>query len=322
MSVSIIVQSYNFAPFLGEAIRSVLALRDPAPDEIVVIDDASCDGSGGIARSFADQRVRVIVNDRNLGAAETFNRAFEATRGDFVARLDGDDRYRPDSLTHAMAAFARHPEAVAAYGCIAMIDAEGRVTSTARHPALPSGPDCGDRYLDLLEDNFLSAPTLIARRSAWARALPIPSDMPFFDWYAALRIAESGPIAFTNAIHADYRVHPSGMHAVMVRDGWGEAIYRRVLDTFFSEPGHAEAKAARRRRIYGAWYRRIGDGYFGVGRLEDARRCYLKALRENPWHDGNLTSVRRLLATWIDPAWYARAKRALGVAPGSSSSAR
>lgn len=316
--ISIVIQSFNFAPYLGEAIRSVLALRNPAPDEIVVIDDASTDGSADIAGSFSDPRLRVIVNERNFGAAETFNRAFEATRGDFVARLDGDDRYRPDFLTHAMGAFARHPGAVAAYGCIEMIDPAGRVTSTERHDALPAGPHCGDRFIDLLEENFLSAPTLIARREAWQGVLPVPADMPFFDWYAALRIAESGPIAFTGEVHADYRVHPGGMHAVMLREGWGEAIYRRVLDTFFSEPGHAEAKAARRGRIYARWYRSIGDSYFGVGRRHDARRCYREALRADPWASGSLTAARRLLATWLDPTTYARAKRAFGVGERSS----
>lgn len=166
MSISIVVQSYNFAPYLGEAIRSVLALRGPAPDEIVVLDDASTDDSSAIARAFEDPRLRVIVNERNLGAAETFNRAFAETRGEFVARLDGDDRYRPDCLAHATAAFARHPEAVAVYGCIEMIDPEGRLTLSGRHDAFPPVPHCGDRFVDLLQQNLLPAQTLIARR--WA----------------------------------------------------------------------------------------------------------------------------------------------------------
>jgi glycosyltransferase involved in cell wall biosynthesis len=316
VSISIVVQSYNFAPYLGEAIRSVLALRGPAPDEIVVIDDASTDDSSAIARAFEDPRLRVIVNERNLGAAETFNRAFAETRGEFVARLDGDDRYRPDFLTHAMCAFGRHPEAVAAYGCIEMIDPTGHVTSTERHDALPAGAHCGDRFVDLLEQNFLSAPTLIARREAWQHALPVPVDMPFFDWYAALRIAESGPIAFTGEVHADYRVHPGGMHAVMLREGWGEAIYRRVLDMFFSEPGHAEAKAARRGRIYATWYRSIGDSYFGVGRRADARRCYSQALRSDPWRFPQVTTARRWAASFLPEETYDRAKRLVGLGAG------
>ncbi len=309
MSISIVVQSYDFAPFLAEAIQSVLALRDPAPEEILVIDDASQDASAAIARSFDDPRLRVIVNERNLGAAETFNRAFAETRGDFVARLDGDDRYRPDFLTHAMAAFARHPAAVAAYGRIELIDSAGRVTSSARHPALPPGPHCGDRFLELLEDNFLSAPTLIARREAWQHALPVPADMHFFDWYVALRIAEYGPIAFTDHVHAGYRVHPGGMHVAMMREGWGEAIYLRVLDKFFSEPGHAEAKAARRRRIYAKWYRVIADNFFGYGRCIDARRCYRAAIVSDPWHRDNWTAARRWAATYLPRQTYESLKR-------------
>lgn len=310
--ISVIIQSYNFAPYLGEAIRSVLDLRAPGPDEIVVIDDASTDGSAEIVRGFCDPRLRILENEKNLGAAAAFQRAFAQTRGRFVARLDGDDRYRPDFLRHAMDAFRRWPEAVAVYGRIAMIDSNGRVTSLARNPSLPTSAQCGDRFLDLLEDNFLSAPTLIARREAWQRALPVPPDMPFFDWYVALRIAQSGPLAFTNAIHADYRVHAGGMHVRMMQEGWGEAIYLRVLDTIFTEAGREKEKAARRGRIYGGWHRRIGDSYFGFGRLADARRCYLRALREDPWNRANLVSARRLLATWLDPAAYVRLKRVLG----------
>jgi len=309
VQISIVIQSWNFADYLHEAIASALALSAPAADEIIVIDDASSDASAQIAKGFDDPRLRVIVNAHNLGAAQTFNRAFAQSCGEFVARLDGDDRYRPDFLTHAMAAFARHPEAVAVYGRIEMIDRAGRASQPERHPALPCGVHCGDRFLDLMADNFLSARTLIARRQAWQRALPLPADMAFFDWYAALRIAESGPLAFTDAVHADYRVHAAGMHNEMIRQGWGETIYFRVLDQLFSEPSRAAEKALRRGQIKAAWYRRLGDSYFGTDQLGAARRCYVRALLAAPRHPGWPTSSRRLLATWLPPAVYVRAKR-------------
>lgn len=308
--VSIFVQVYNAAPFLGECLRSVFALEDVGEIEVIVIDDASTDGSAEVVNDFPDARLRLVRHESNRGAARTLNEGIALCRGNYIARIDADDRYRPGFLTETIGLLRRHPEAGAAYACIAMIDAQGRQTSTDRHPALPHEDEVRDRFLDLLDDHFITAPTLIARREIWLKAVPVPEQFHFCDWYCALRMAQAAPLAFRNTIVADYRVHSGGMHVGMVMDRSGERIYREVLDLFFAEPDHGEEKRARRNAIYARRYARLGDEYFGVGMMAAARQSYWRALRLDWRSAASPGLLRRWCATCLGATRYARLKRA------------
>lgn len=89
--VSVIIAAYNCAPYLATAIESALG-QDGVSVEVVVVDDASTDGTAEAARHFEETgRVRVLVNEVNRGPSFSRNRAIEAARGEWVAQLDGDD---------------------------------------------------------------------------------------------------------------------------------------------------------------------------------------------------------------------------------------
>src|SRR5256885_734485 len=75
--LSFIVLSYNYADLIGQTIRSILE-QTVQDFEIIVVDDASTDTSCDIVRSFADPRIRLLLNERNLGGAASYNRAVEA----------------------------------------------------------------------------------------------------------------------------------------------------------------------------------------------------------------------------------------------------
>lgn len=107
--VSVIMPAYNAAPFIGEAIGSVLA-QDMPDFELIVVDDGSTDGTQEIARSFTDPRVRVVDQPANLGIASTVNVALALARGQFAARLDNDDIMLPHRLSTQVAFLERHPE--------------------------------------------------------------------------------------------------------------------------------------------------------------------------------------------------------------------
>ncbi len=98
--VSIMIGVYNCAPYLGEAIDSVLA-QNHEPLELIVVDDGSDDSSGDIARAYRD--VRYIYQD-NAGNGAARNRAVEAAAGDYFAFLDADDRFTPGKLERQLAA--------------------------------------------------------------------------------------------------------------------------------------------------------------------------------------------------------------------------
>ncbi|MEH2223221.1 glycosyltransferase family 2 protein [Nostoc sp.] len=95
--VSVIIPAYNTETYIGKAIES--ALEQTLTDiEVIIVDDGSSDKTVEVAKSFTDQRLKVIVNQQNIGAAAARNRAFRAAQGEWIAVLDSDDWYAPERL--------------------------------------------------------------------------------------------------------------------------------------------------------------------------------------------------------------------------------
>ncbi|MBK7553533.1 MAG: glycosyltransferase family 2 protein [Flavobacteriales bacterium] len=126
MRVSVLMPVYNKAPFVKEAIDSVLngSFQD---FEIVCVDDKSTDESVAVVRSIADPRVRVIELAENLGPAGAANRCLDEARGDYLVRLDADDLAVPDRLSKQVAYMDAHPEVVASGGHLQLFGARDRL---------------------------------------------------------------------------------------------------------------------------------------------------------------------------------------------------
>jgi succinoglycan biosynthesis protein ExoO len=96
--VSVIIATYNCKPYLAAAIESALG-QDSVDVEVVVVDDASTDGTAEVAQRYEGSgRVRLLVNEVNRGPSFSRNRAIQAARGEWVAQLDGDDWFAPGRL--------------------------------------------------------------------------------------------------------------------------------------------------------------------------------------------------------------------------------
>ncbi len=90
--VTVCIPCYNNARFLAETIESIL-VQTFADYELLIIDDRSTDGTAEIAAAYAarDQRIRFLVNERNLGMVENWNRCLTEARGEYVKYVFGDD---------------------------------------------------------------------------------------------------------------------------------------------------------------------------------------------------------------------------------------
>lgn len=95
--VSIIMPSYNTAPYIKETIESVLA-QSYRNWELLIVDDCSDDNTDEIINLFHDPRIQYFKNDQNSGAAVSRNRALREAKGRFIAFLDSDDLWMPQKL--------------------------------------------------------------------------------------------------------------------------------------------------------------------------------------------------------------------------------
>jgi glycosyltransferase involved in cell wall biosynthesis len=102
--VSICIPSYNGARWIAGALRSALA-QTYAPLEILVLDDASTDGTLDVACEFTDERLRIEKNPRNLGLAANWNECVRRCRGSLVKFLFQDDFLQPECVARLVPFF-------------------------------------------------------------------------------------------------------------------------------------------------------------------------------------------------------------------------
>ena len=108
--VSVLMTAYNRAEYIGKAIESVLASTYPN-FELIIVDDGSRDDTLSIARNRAanDSRIKVYLNEQNLGDYPNRNRAASYATGKYIKYLDSDDLIYPHCLqvmVHGMESFA------------------------------------------------------------------------------------------------------------------------------------------------------------------------------------------------------------------------
>ncbi|MBE9167626.1 glycosyltransferase family 2 protein [Pleurocapsales cyanobacterium LEGE 06147] len=95
--ISVIIPAYNTANYIGQAIESVLG-QTYHNIEVIVVDDASTDATAEVAQKFVDERLKVIINQKNSGVSYSRNRALREAKGTWIALLDSDDWFAPKRL--------------------------------------------------------------------------------------------------------------------------------------------------------------------------------------------------------------------------------
>jgi len=112
-TISVIIPLYNRRDEIGRAVASALG-QSHAPHEIVVVDDASRDGSAEAVAALGEKRVRLLRHAHNQGAAAARNTGIAAASGDWIALLDSDDEWMPEKLARQLAALRAASDAPAA----------------------------------------------------------------------------------------------------------------------------------------------------------------------------------------------------------------
>ena len=121
--ISVVLTAYNRAELLPRAIESVIA-QDDAAFELMIIDDASTDGTGAYLATLTDPRIKVKIADRNLGPSGARNLGLELAAAPVVAFLDSDDRYLPHRLSAPLAALAADLDVVCVLSSARKFDRE------------------------------------------------------------------------------------------------------------------------------------------------------------------------------------------------------
>jgi hypothetical protein len=179
--VSVCIPVWNREHLLSETLDSVLG-QTYDDLEVLVVDNASTDGSADVARRYAarDSRVRLVVNGANIGGMPNYRRCLELATGDYLKFCNSDDLL-PPSLVTRLAAGLEDPGVGLAFARQSMIDESGRALPPwLPDPVLPadghiSGRTLGDASM-LRSQNLIGCPTATLFRR---RELPPASFSQF-----------------------------------------------------------------------------------------------------------------------------------------------
>lgn len=112
-TVSAVIPAFRAESVIGRAVQSIIEQSHPVT-EILIVDDASDDRTSDVVRqlSRSDDRIRLIVNPKNLGPGQSRNIAWNESKCDFIAFLDADDTWERDKIRLQLDWFDRHPDSV------------------------------------------------------------------------------------------------------------------------------------------------------------------------------------------------------------------
>jgi hypothetical protein len=219
---SVALCTYNGAKYLSEQLVSIAA-QSRLPDELVISDDGSTDGTIKIAETFAQQAsfpVQILRQPVNLKVTHNFAAALGACSGEYIALCDQDDVWLPDKVAAAEQFLTSHPSCLALFTDATVVDES--LLPLGHNPSLWNcfGVTAADRQqlrhpaqalLLLSHRCIVTGATMVIRRELLATVLPIPRVLPrdfIHDGWMALVAGVLGGLDSLPQSTLLYRQHP------------------------------------------------------------------------------------------------------------------
>jgi Glycosyl transferase family 2 len=211
-TVSVLMGAYNYEQYVGRAIESALEQEYP-PDrlELIVVDDGSTDGTAAVVADLAKRhpgRIR-LIRQANGGATAATNRALVEATGDLICLLDADDVWLPQKTRRQVEMLIERPELGMVFSDMFVVDAEERITQSSHAwgvGTIPQRP-----YARVLAANVATQSSIMIRASLRPQFAPIPSVIPYADWWFSLSAARVSEVDYIREPLALYRQHGSNL---------------------------------------------------------------------------------------------------------------
>lgn len=220
--VSIVAVCYNHAPFLPEALASIVAQTYPAL-EVLLVDNGSTDGSGAILREYAATRPNwhLLLLRENIGLCPAFNLGYRQSKGVFLIDFATDDVLLPERVARQVAAFqALPPHYGVVYTDAELIDEASRHLryhlrgrGDRRYPR----PASGDVFTEVLRRYFISTPTMMMRRATLDELGGYDETLYYEDFDFWVRAARHWHFHFLDEVTTRKRQHPRAMSRTAYR---------------------------------------------------------------------------------------------------------
>ncbi len=248
MRISVAMATRDGARFLEKQLAS-LAAQTRRPDELVVSDDASTDGTVAILERFADRApfpVRMVQNPEPLGVIGNFERVIRLADGDVIALCDQDDEWLPEKLATLERLFNEDVARTFIFTDANLMNENGSLIRSRLWMATMTGGQRKqvetDPWSVLLRRNVVTGATVAFRAELKTVGLPIPLDADLLHdgWLALVAAGTGGVLAHPEPL-VTYRLH-AGQHT-----GLGKVVSSPPQS--FSERSEAFARSANRFKL-------------------------------------------------------------------------
>ena len=204
--ISILMPNYNKAPYLKEAIDSVIRQTNPNW-ELIICDNGSTDHSDMVIREYiGNSKIKALWYPKKLGTAPALNKCFDASSGNFIKRLDSDDRMKPGCLSNLQKGFSLHSEADGVYGDIDEIDVDGQFK---KHCKIPE-----DAQSKIFNTCVISNQGLMVTRKAALSIGGFDERIVLSeDWDFIISLIKAGSkLVYIGDAEAEWRIVPDAKH--------------------------------------------------------------------------------------------------------------
>jgi len=235
--VSVVVPCYNYGHYLPVCVAS--ALDQPGVDvEVIIVDDASPDGSGDVAEEIADSddRISVVRHEVNRGHLATYNDGFARASGEYLVQLSADDLLPAGSLARSVALLENHPSVGFAYGYAAhFVGAPPPARASVKGWITWDGADwvaerCRAGYNVIQTTEVVMRTSVVRSVGCYRSDLPHTGDLEL--WMRMASVADVGFVIGTD--QAWYRLHDNNMHNAVFDGGTMEGQFVDLEQRWFA----------------------------------------------------------------------------------------
>lgn len=229
---SVTIPTYNAGRYLEQTLRSLLA-QDPGAEkmEIIVVDNRSTDDTLTVVRRVAGDRVRVVVNERNVGVHGNYNRCIEVSTGALLHILHADDIVNAGFYARYEEEFGRHSQVYLLCCNANFINAQGQVTGSTKTPVSLSEPT--NDLTELLYINRIVAPSVVIRRDGYESVGGFDTAFSFVgDWEMWARVIYNFKGLYLPDVLMQYRIHDNNGTFGLVASGESVLDHERIYHKF------------------------------------------------------------------------------------------